>query len=213
MRVSRLLEPNCPQHCIVIWGHFITCDSQFWSVFGRIFFLFYPHLLLWSAVSLNPNPVDGSCASSQTCLASITARTQSDKQLLTIQGTSPSFHRPPRNRDFCVHRSEAADVQIQSLHRWKHKSGFQVCVMLRRPLFNIWINYLKSELTALHKTLARVAYLHGQTAFYSGVQLDDPSFCVQIMYSLKWVRTMENSTGARVSAATVTLKPISFLFL
>ncbi|TKS87548.1 Mediator of RNA polymerase II transcription subunit 1 [Collichthys lucidus] len=41
-------------------------------------------LPLWSAVSLNPDPVDESCASSQTRLAAVIARIQPDKQLLTI---------------------------------------------------------------------------------------------------------------------------------
>ncbi|XP_062297729.1 F-box/LRR-repeat protein 7 [Scomber scombrus] len=43
--------------------------------------------------------------------------------------------------------------------------------MLRRPLFNIWINYLESELAAQHKTLDCLVHLYGKTAFffYSGL--------------------------------------------
>lgn len=57
--------------------------SQSRPVFDLSFFK-YPQLPLWSAVSLNPDPVDESCASSQTCLAAVIARIQPDKQLLTI---------------------------------------------------------------------------------------------------------------------------------
>ncbi len=61
----------------------LQTDRQSEPVSGSSFFK-PPHLPLWSAVSLNPDPVDESCASSQSCLAAVIARTQPDKQLLTI---------------------------------------------------------------------------------------------------------------------------------
>lgn len=136
--------------CQNIWG----CLSQ--SAYLLSFFFFH-HVLLWSAVSLNPDPVDESCASSQTCLAAPIAHTQPDKQLLTIWGTS-TFLKNSSNRDFSPCVCVRVRTKCLRMFRRRKSAPLEAPVRIvrsptpRRPLSNIWINYLESERAARHKT-------------------------------------------------------------